>query len=475
MRRLIAGGLAAVAVLAGAASAQAFTISDTELRERIRGAWAGGIAGAAWGFPVEFRFNGRIVPARRMPRFSIRRVNRFTYGDRDGPDETYVEIPFLQRLAANPYAGWPEWGRAFARSRFFLFPDGRTARRNLRNGIKPPNSGDPKHNRYAHNIGWQMASDFAGLVAPGQPGAAAEISWRAGHVVGYGDGVLGGVMVAAMNAAAFRADSVAEIVAAGRAAVPRGTPYRAMIEDVLRWHRAHPRSWKASWRRLERGWNAHERVVKRDPRYVRSEFNIDAKLNGGYVLLGLLYGRGEYARSVRIAIRAGQDTDVNPNNVGSILGAFHGFSRLPARFTDRLHYGRPFPGTRYTLNEAIEDTYRAARGVIEARGGSAGSATWTIPEFETLPLIAERWPLRRDRRPKLAATVEVSGQIAQFQAQARDRDGIRAYWWSFGDLSGAAGPSPTHTYAEPGTYRAVVWAADRLGRTRARTIEVVIN
>jgi ADP-ribosylglycohydrolase/PKD domain len=463
------------AVLVPVSSAHGLAISDTDIRDRIHGAWAGGIAGAAWGAPIEFRFNGRVVPAPKVPRFSMRAVNRYTYTDRNGPDETYVEIPFLRAVRASPDAGWPEWGDAFARTAFVLFGADKRARRNLRRGIEPPTSGDPVHNPYAHNIGWQMASDFAGLVSPAQPGTAIDISWRAGHVVVYADGVWGGVMVAAMNAEAFRADTVREIVEAGRRAVPKGTSYRAMIEDVIRWHAAHPLSWKAAWRRLERRWNAHRLAVKRDPRYVHSEFNIDAKLNGGYILLGLLYGGGDYVRSLRISLRAGQDTDCNPKNVGSILGAWLGFSRLPRRFTDGLAYSRAFPGTEYTLSQALDDTYEAARGITAARGGSAGADIWEIPDSPVVSPIAERWPLRADRPPRLAAEATVSGDTVSFSAHAQDRDGIRGYWWSFGDLSGAGGPTPVHAYAAPGTYRAIVWAADGLGRTRARTLTLVVE
>ena len=61
------------------------------------------------------------------------------------------------------------------------------------------------------------------------------------------------------------------------------------------------------------------------------------------------------------------------------------------------------------------------------------------------------------------------GLTARFRAIAQDRNGVRGFWWSFGDLSGAAGRSPVHTYRLPGVYRATVWAADRLGRTRARS------
>jgi hypothetical protein len=472
MRRLAA--ILALTTLVPAASAHGFITSDADIRDRIHGAWAGGIAGAAWGAPIEFDFNGRIVPPGKVPRFSIGAVNRFTYGDHDGPDETYVEVPFLRALGADPYAGWPEWGAAWANSRFYLFPAGHRARRNLRRGIAPPASGDPAHNPYAHNIAWQMGADFAGLVAPAQPGVAVDISWRAGHVVGYGDGVYGGVMVAAMNAEAFRAGTIGEIVEAGRQAVPEGTPYRAMIEDVVRWHSAHPRSWKATWRRLERRWNAHRPAVKRDPRYVHTEFNIDAKLNGAYILLGLLYGDGDFARSLRISIRAGQDADCNPNNVGSILGAWLGYDRLPPRFTAGLAHRRAFPGTGFTLSEAIDATYAAARGIATARGGSAGPGGWQLPDSPLGTPLAERWPLRPDKPPSLDAGAEVAGHTVSFSAIANDPDGIRGYWWSFGDLSGAAGPSPVHTYSQPGTYRAIVWAADGLGRTRTRSLTVVV-
>jgi hypothetical protein len=473
MRRLLA--ILVVTAVAPAASAEGFEISDAEVRDKIRGAWAGGIAGAAWGAPVEFRFNGRIVPRRRVPRFSIRSANRFTYADRDGPDETYAEIPFLRALAADPFAGWPEWGDAFAGSRFYLFAAGRRARRNLRRGISPPGSGDPAHNPFAHNIAWQMQADFAGLVAPGQPGAAVDISWRAGHVVGYADGVHGGVMVAAMNAEAFRAGTVGEIVEAGRRAVPEGTSYRAMIEDVIRWHRRYPRSWKATWRRLDRRWNAHKPAVKRDPRYVHREFHLDAKLNGAYVLLGLLYGRGSYVRSLRIALRAGQDTDCNLNNLGSILGAWLGHSSLPRRFTRGLAYRRSFPGTGYSLRQALDATYQAARGIANARGGSAGPGGWQLPASPGITPIAERWPLRPDRPPSLEAQGSVSGHTVSFSGSAADLDGVRGYWWSFGDFNGSPGAAPVHKYAEPGTYHVTAWAGDELGRTRARSLTVVVE
>jgi hypothetical protein len=209
-------------------------------------------------------------------------------------------------------------------------------------------------------------------------------------VTNYGDGVYGGVMIAAMHAAAFRAASIGEIVEAGREAVPEGSRYRAMIEDVLRWHSRHPRDWKAAWRRLERRWNAHSPRVKHTA--TDSEFNVDAKLNGGYVLLGLLYGGGGFERTIRIAIRAGQDSDCNPSNAAGILGTWLGRKRIPARFLHGIAFDRRFPHSGYTLGDAIAANLTLAAQLTAARGGSAGAGGWSLAPSPLLPPPLEQWP-----------------------------------------------------------------------------------
>jgi ADP-ribosylglycohydrolase len=364
-------------------------IGPGEVRDKVAGAWLGAVIGGAWGRPTEFHHRGQIVPAGEVPAWSVDYANRYAF--RGESDETYVEIPFLDAtLREGPGAGWPQWGAALASSDFPLFFANRRARENLRAGIPPPLSGDPAHNPYADDIDFQIESDWIGLAAPGQPGAAIDIAWRLGHVTNYGDGVYGGVMIAAMHAAAFQAASIDEIVEAGREAVPKGSRYRAMIEDVLRWHSRHPRDWTAAWRRLERRWNAHSPQVKHTA--PDSEFNVDAKLNGGYVLLGLLYGRGDFTRTIRIAIRAGQDSDCNPSNAASILGTWLGRKRIPARFRHGIAFDRRFPHTGYTLGDAIAANLALAAQLTAARGGTAGAGGWSLAPSPLLPPLLEQWP-----------------------------------------------------------------------------------
>ena len=369
-----------------AGTAHAATLSDHAVRDKVAGGWYGAVIGGAWGKPTEFRFNGRIVPASRVPAWSVRYANRYAF--RGESDETYVEIPFLDAAQrGGPTTGYPEWGQAFAATDFELFFANRRARDNLRAGIPAPLSGNPANNRFADDIDFQIESDWTGLAAPGQPGAAADLAWRVGHVTSYGDGVYGGVMVAAMHAAAFRAASVEAIVEAGREAVPQGSRYRALIEDVLRWHSAHPRHWKATWQRLERRWNAHSTAVKHTA--VGREFNIDAKLNGAYILLGLLYGRGDFERTIQVSMRAGQDSDCNPSNAASILGTWLGRGRIPKRYRQGIARNRSFPHTSYSLRDAIDANVEVARQLTLARGGTVDAGGWTVAPSPVTPAPLE--------------------------------------------------------------------------------------
>ena len=48
------------------------------------------------------------------------------------------------------------------------------------------------------------------------------------------------------------------------------------------------------------------------PDGVEVPFNIEAYVNGAYIVLGLLYGEGDFERTIDISTRAGQDSDCNP-------------------------------------------------------------------------------------------------------------------------------------------------------------------
>ena len=63
-----------------------------------------------------------------------------------------------------------------------------------------------------------------------------------------------------------------------------------------------------------------------------SNGGIDVKINGAYVLMGLLFGKRDPVQTTVISCRCGQDSDCNPSSSAGVLFTTIGFSNLPARF-----------------------------------------------------------------------------------------------------------------------------------------------
>jgi hypothetical protein len=393
-------------------------------------------------------------------------------------DDLYVEVPFMDALANHGVnAGWGPLGDAFARSQFPLYHANDAARRNLRAGIPAPRCGHYDHSRECDDIDWQIEADFVGLMNPGQPHSAAEMAFRIGHVMNYGDGVYGGVFVATMIARAFTAQSVQEIVETGRRALPEGSKYRMIVDDVFAAH-ARGDTFDAALASVNRRWSTSDRCAawggRKDP------LNIDAKLNGAFILLGLLYGEGRLADSMRLAMACGQDSDCNPSNVGSILGAFYGAAAIQASDHDwlsALDEDRRFQTTPYRLADLIERNLALARSVVELKGGTAPpGGVWRLPVHDTDEvLILEQWPEVANAAPALRASATLRGdRSVRVQAEATDNDGVRGYQWFFGDLTFASGAEQVHTYRVGGTYELICYVTDRTGNTSHRVIRLSV-
>ena len=101
-------------------------------------------------------------------------------------------------------------------------------------------------------------------------------------------------------------------------------------------------------------------------------FNIDARLNAAYVVLGLLYGNGDMTKTIAISTRAGQDSDCNPSSAAGILGTMLGYSKIPAYWTQGLAAieAKPFPFAGLSLNDAYALSLKHALAQIRRDGGA---------------------------------------------------------------------------------------------------------
>jgi len=123
------------------------------------------------------------------------------------------------------------------------------------------------------------------------------------------------------------------------------------------------------------------------------------------VALALLYGEGNYTRSLDIATRCGQDSDCNPSTVGGVLGVMYGYSQIPGFWLEPLKEieDLDFEGTTTSLSKAYVMSFGQAKQMIVKAGGKVTDSGVEIPLHtpEVLPLeqnFENTFPLYRERK-----------------------------------------------------------------------------
>lgn len=358
-------------------------ISVEELRDRIAGAWAGQMIGVSYGAPTEFKSNGKILEG-DLPPWNDRRVENSIQ-----QDDLYVDMTFMKVLdEKGPDATTADYGAAFKETQYSLWHANLAARRALRRGIPAELTGTPKYNVHANDIDFQIEADFAGIITPGMPRAGLEIASRAGKVMNYGDGLLGGYFVTCMYSAAYFEKDPVKVVEAGLSCLPRNSSYYRIINDTLTAYRAKPGDWKAAWQMLQNKWDQNDVC----PEGALRPFNIDATLNGAYIALGLLFGDGDFFRTMDISTRAGQDSDCNPASACGILGAMRGYRGLPEEWKRGIPAiaQRKFAYTDYSFDTIVDSSVKLASAIAVKRGGQQRSGSLLIrteaPVAKPIPL-----------------------------------------------------------------------------------------
>lgn len=343
-------------------------ISMNEYVDKMKAAWVGQMAGVGWGGPTEFNFNGVIIPEDKMPAWEPSLINQFDQ------DDIYVEMTFIRTLEEH---GWDvdirQAGIDFANSGYPLWHANKYGRKNLRAGIAPPDSGHPQFNGHADDIDYQIEADFSGIIAPGMPALAVELGEKFGRLMNYGDGLYGGQFVGGMYSAAFFETDIEKIIEAGLACIPKGSQFHECVSDVVRWFHGEPEDWESTWEKVNEKYHLNPEYRKFSCG-TKDGFNIDAKLNAAYIVMGLLYGKGDPDQTIIISTRCGQDSDCNPSNAAGVLFTSMGLSKVPEKFTSELKDNVKFSHTDYDFDGLIKVCAKLVREAVLREGGCIESS-----------------------------------------------------------------------------------------------------
>ena len=364
-------------------------ISRSAFEDKVRGGWAGQMIGVSFGAPTEFRSNGKIIED-NLNDFMTWKPERIENAIRQ--DDLYVDMTFaevMDRLGLD--ATTEDYGEAFKETKYSLWHANAAARRLLNSGIKSPMSGHPKYNIHANDIDFQIEADFIGLMTPGLPQESNKYCERVGRVMNYGDGLYGGMFVSGMYAAAFFETDLKRVIEQGLATIPAESGYARIIRDVIKWSEQNPDDWKKTWQLIQDNWDKDDSCTGG----ALQPFNIDARLNGAYIALGMLYGKGDFSKTLEITARSGQDSDCNPASGAGVLGVMIGYQAIPEEWKSGIPAiaDKKFQYTNYSFNTINQSTLERAFKVIKGVGGQVTNKEVIVPYQPPKPAKLEQWSM----------------------------------------------------------------------------------
>jgi ADP-ribosylglycohydrolase len=195
-----------------------------------------------------------------------------------------------------------------------------TAYQRLKRGIEAPRSGSIELNGkvVAEQIGSQIFIDGWGMVAPGDPELAAELSKKAASVSHDGEAIYGAQVIAAMEAQAFVEQDMNKLFDTGVRFIPKDSTIRRLIDDIRDWQ-VKDKDWRHTRERIQAAYG-----------YDKFGGGCHMVPNHAVIILALAYAADDFQKSLMIANTAGWDTDCNSGNVGCLMGIRLGLAGVDA-------------------------------------------------------------------------------------------------------------------------------------------------
>ena len=185
---------------------------------------------------------------------------------------------------------------------------------NMRAGLLPPLSGEYM-NTWKHSNGAWIRTEVWACMAPAAPDAAIRYAREDACVDhGAGEGTYAAIFVAAMESAAFVVNDIRKLISIGLSKIPADCRMAQSIHLLLDCY-DNGVDWKDARNKLvedsaDLGW-------------------FEAPANVAFAMLGMLYGEGDFKKSMILAINCGDDTDCTGATLGALFGIMYGSACIP--------------------------------------------------------------------------------------------------------------------------------------------------
>lgn len=350
-------------------------LNEDVFRKKVLGCWMGKNIGGTLGTPFEWKrqindisFYTHKLDGNPLPNddLDIQLLWLIALEER-GIDVNAQRLAEYWSLFVTPY--WAEYG---------------IAKINLKSGLIPPLSGSFQ-NPYKHSCGAYIRSEIWACIAPGHPETAANYAYEDAIIDhGDGEGMYAALFCAAIESAAFVESDIRKLIDIGLSYIPADCAVAKACRDMIKLHE-EGKTWLEAREYLLTHYRGHYAVYagisdeERAKGFADGPLGWDVPSNIGIILIGLLYGEGDFGKSLTVSVNCGEDTDCTAGTIGSIFGIIHGIDGIPEEWIKPIgrsiktaclnlgelgFYGNQLPAN---VDDLTERTVRIARQVGLAR------------------------------------------------------------------------------------------------------------
>ncbi len=188
---------------------------------------------------------------------------------------------------------------------------------NIAKGLYPPLSGSTNNDIWKNSNGAWIRSEIWACVFPGNPDEAIRFAYMDACQDHCGDGIYAEMFTTALESAAFVVNDLRKLIDIGLCKIPADCRVARSVQLACNCY-DNGDNWLTARNKVmedssDLGW-------------------FQAPANVAFAVIGLLYGEGDFGKSVCRAVNCGDDTDCTAATVGSILGIMYGYSNIPEKW-----------------------------------------------------------------------------------------------------------------------------------------------
>lgn len=288
-------------------------LNITEYRNKVSGCWFGKNIGGTLGAPVEGK----------------REINDFEFYQQNlngapVPNDD-LDLQLIWLIAAEIKGIYQLSPRILGD--FWMgnisCPSGEYAicRANIANGLYPPLSGSSHNDALKYSNGAWIRSEIWACIFPGCPDEAIKFAWMDACADHVGEGIYAEMFTVALESAAFVEKNIRVLIDIALSKIPDDCRVSRSVKLVIDCYE-QGKDWEF----------ARQKVVEdsTDLGWFQAPGNL------GFMTIGLLYGEGDFGKTICRAVNCGDDSDCTAATAGAIMGIIGGEDKIPTMWKDPI-------------------------------------------------------------------------------------------------------------------------------------------